>query len=76
LENPTSYAALRTADAVYVEYADGEVEYHDIAKDPDELTNGAESLAPAKRERLHEILRANRECRGAEPCWNAQRMTP
>ncbi|NED52000.1 sulfatase-like hydrolase/transferase, partial [Micromonospora aurantiaca] len=36
---PTTYNALRTNDMLYVEYADGEREYYDRARDPYELTN-------------------------------------
>lgn len=74
--NPTTYAALRTETALYVEYESGETGYYDLAKDPDELVNAASSLPAAKRQRLHDALRASKECRGAEACWNAQRMAP
>jgi arylsulfatase A-like enzyme len=74
--NPTSYAALRTGDALYVEYEGGEIGYYDLKQDPDELTNVAASLPVAKRERLRDILRANKECRGAQACWDAQRLEP
>jgi N-acetylglucosamine-6-sulfatase len=74
--NPTSYAALRTESALYVEYEDGETGYYDLARDPDELANVAASLPAARRQRLHEILQATKECRGAEACWSAQRMVP
>lgn len=74
--NPTSYAALRTENALYVEYEDGETSYYDLARDPDELANVAPGLAAAKRQRLHDALRASKECRGAVACWNAQRMVP
>ena len=34
------------------------------------------SLSAEKRQQLHDVLRANKECEGAEACWNAQRMEP
>jgi arylsulfatase A-like enzyme len=74
--NPTSYAALRTETALYVEYESGEIGYYDLARDPDELANVASNLPAAKRQRLHDALRASKQCRGAEACWNAQRMAP
>lgn len=73
--NPTSYAALRTGHALYVEYEDGETGFYDLGRDPDELRNVA-ALPAARRQRLHDVLRANQECRGARACWDAQRMTP
>ncbi len=41
--NPPSYEAVRTANALYVEYADGEREYYDTRADPDQLANRASS---------------------------------
>jgi N-acetylglucosamine-6-sulfatase len=76
LENPTSYEALRTEEAMYVEYTDGEIGYYDLRRDPDELKNVASSLPATQRQRLHDVLRANEECKGAAACWNAQRLTP
>jgi N-acetylglucosamine-6-sulfatase len=37
--NPTTYEAIRGPTWLYVEYANGEKEYHDLAADPDELHN-------------------------------------
>ena len=74
--NPTSYAALRTENALYVEYEDGETGYYDLGNDPEELRNVAASLPAAQRRRLHDALRANKECQGAQACWNAQHLTP
>ena len=73
--NPTSYEALRIENALYVEYDDDEIGYYDLSQDPDELKNIAPSLPAARRQRLHDVLRANKECKGAEACWNAQRLT-
>ncbi len=73
-ENPSSYEALRTGTALYVEYETGEVGYYELGTDPEELRNVASKLSPAARQRWHDVLRANRECRGAEACWSAQRL--
>ena len=73
--NPTTYAALRTATALYVEYASGEVSYYDLARDPFALKNVAASLAAAEKTRLHNQLYAFVQCRGATACWEAGRLT-
>ena len=73
---PTSYAALRTDSALYVEYEAGELGFYDLSRDPEALTNVAPGLPAALRERWHDVLRANTECRGAQACWDAQRQTP
>jgi arylsulfatase A-like enzyme len=72
--NPPSYEALRTENALYVEYEDGDIAYYDLNRDPDELTNLASSLPETHRRQLHDILSANKECRGAQTCWDAQRL--
>ncbi len=66
--NPPSYEAIRTPASLYVEYRDGEKEYHDLAADPDELRNGFSTLSAAKRELLHATLQALRSCQGTEGC--------
>jgi N-acetylglucosamine-6-sulfatase len=64
--NPTSYEALRTAGAVFVEYADGEREYYDIRRDPNELDN-AIGRVPAKRlTQLKAMLHKLEKCSGKE----------
>jgi len=74
--NSTSYAALRTDSALYVEYEDGELGFYDLSRDAEALTNVAPSLPAATRERWHDVPRANKEGRGAQACWDAQRLTP
>jgi N-acetylglucosamine-6-sulfatase len=69
--NPTSYEALRTGSAVYVEYRDGEREYYDLARDPNELHNTYGRLSRKSRSRLHAALRDAEGCAGAA-CWTAQ----
>jgi N-acetylglucosamine-6-sulfatase len=75
---PTAYTALRTTDpeAVYVEYADGELEYYDIASDPFELRNIAHRLPAARLNELHAQLTALRNCHDAAACWNAAAPKP
>jgi N-acetylglucosamine-6-sulfatase len=70
--NPPSYEAIRTADSLYVEYATGEREYYDLARDPFELDNIAGLLAPARLRRLHRTLARIEACHGARACWRAQ----
>jgi N-acetylglucosamine-6-sulfatase len=62
--NPPSYEAIRTRDAVYVEYADGEREYYDIRHDPNQLTNIFDRLSAAERHRLSRTLHALETCKG------------
>ena len=68
---PPDYTALRFADALYVEYGTGEVEYHDLSADPLQLTNTADGLDPATRQALHASLGALAGCTGADGCWQA-----
>jgi N-acetylglucosamine-6-sulfatase len=74
--NPPSYAALRTATALYVEYEGGETSYYDLSRDPYELKNIVASLSPEALKRWHAALRANAMCTGAAACWDAGRMMP
>ncbi|WP_427895310.1 sulfatase family protein [Kribbella sp. GL6] len=69
--NPTTYEALRTAMATYVEYSDGTVEYYDRSKDPLQLDNTASSLSSSQRAALHAKLQALRSCHGQDACWKA-----
>jgi|tagenome__1003787_1003787.scaffolds.fasta_scaffold20972679_3 N-acetylglucosamine-6-sulfatase len=62
--NPTSYEALRTGEVVYVEYSDGEREYYNLARDPYQRHNTYGRLDATKRLRLHNELRAMKNCRG------------
>ncbi len=74
--NPPTYAALRLEGAMYVEYQGDETGYYDLGRDPDELHNVAKKLPEAKRRQLHDMLRANQSCKGAESCWAAGRIVP
>jgi N-acetylglucosamine-6-sulfatase len=64
--NPPSYEALRTADEVYVEYADGEREYYDVRRDPDELDNTVSQVPAARLSRLKATLHHLEKCSGQE----------
>jgi N-acetylglucosamine-6-sulfatase len=70
--NPTTYEAIRTATSLYVEYAGGEKEYHDLVTDPDELRNTYASLPAARKEALHATLDAVQNCHDAASCRAAE----
>jgi len=72
--NPTTYEAIRSATALYVEYADGEKEYHDLVADPDELRNTYASLPDDRKAALHAALDAVQTCRGAAGCQAAEHV--
>lgn len=69
--NPTTYQALRTTTATYVEYTDGTKEYYDRSTDPGELHNTAATLPPATLSDLHTDLAAMTSCHGQTACWDA-----
>ncbi len=71
--NPTTYEAIRTRTSVYVEYADGEKEYHDRVADPDELRNTFSSLPSEEKTSLHAALDAIVNCHDAKSCLAAGR---
>ena len=71
--NPTTYEAIRSRTSVYVEYADGEREYHDRVTDPQELRNTYSSLPADKGTALGAMLAAMKRCRGDASCWEAAR---
>jgi len=71
--NPTTYEAIRAQTSVYVEYADGEKEYHDLTADPHELRNSFSSLSAARKSSLHETLEAVKDCHDAKSCTKAER---
>lgn len=66
--NPSTYEALRQSHAMYVEYANGEREYYDLATDPYELTNIYARLTPEEVHTLHSRLTGLESCRGAANC--------
>jgi arylsulfatase A-like enzyme len=71
--NPPSYEAIRTASDLYVEYANGEREYHDLAGDPNELRNTYSSLPAARKSSLGATVAALAHCQGAAACAAAGR---
>ena len=71
--NPTSYEAIRLANAVYVEYINGDREYYRIDKDPEEQVNAFNQLSVSTRTQLHAIVTALSQCHGATNCWAAGR---
>ena len=71
--NPTTYEAIRALTSVYVEYADGEKEYHDLAADPYELRNDFALLSAERKASLHTTLEAVKDCHGAQSCSKAER---
>ena len=74
--NPPSYEAIRTVTGVYVEYVDGEKEYHDFASDPQELRNTFKSLPSSEQATLHAMLAALKNCHDAKGCLAAEHRTP
>jgi arylsulfatase A-like enzyme len=71
--NPTTYEAIRASTSVYVEYADGEKEYHDLAADPYELRDAFASLSAMRKASLHATLEAIKVCHDAKSCAKAER---
>ena len=63
----------RTRTSVYVEYATGEKEYHDLVTDPHELRNTFPSLPGEEKKLLHEVLDAIKNCHDAKNCRAAER---
>jgi arylsulfatase A-like enzyme len=71
---PRTASAIRSATALYVEYADGEKEYHDLVADPDELRNTYASLPDDRKAALHAALDAVQTCRAAAGCQAAEHV--
>jgi N-acetylglucosamine-6-sulfatase len=70
--NPATYEAIRTSDAVYVEYRNGDREYYNLRRDPAERRNVYGSLSAGKRAKLSAMLSRLQSCRGAS-CSEAAR---
>jgi N-acetylglucosamine-6-sulfatase len=66
--DPPSYEAVRTENALYVLYSNGDQEYYDTAIDPLELNNIASSGVPAD---LKQALVALENCHDGVTCWAA-----
>ena len=58
------YVALRRYSDIYVEWANGDREYYDLAQDPYQLENKWPSVAPDEREKLAAELRSLSDCAG------------
>ena len=71
--NPTTYEAIRSATYVYVEYADGEKEFHDLVADANELRNTFSALSSEEKAALHATLEAVKNCHDAKSCATAER---
>ena len=66
-DNPTSYAAIRSATKLFVHYHSGEYELYDYTTDPDELVNRAASTSATELARDQRVLDDFRRCK-AETC--------
>jgi N-acetylglucosamine-6-sulfatase len=66
--NPITYEAIRAKASVYVEYEDGEREFHDLATDPDELRNTFAALPEIEKAALHAAVEAVKNCHDAKSC--------
>lgn len=66
--NPVSYEALRLPEALYVEYANGQHEYYDLATDPYELDNIYASLSLKRQKALEAQLDLAESCHSAQAC--------
>jgi len=60
-----AFAGIRSETDVYVEYASGEKEYYDLAKDPYQMENAASALSSATLARLSGRVLALKNCAGA-----------
>jgi N-acetylglucosamine-6-sulfatase len=70
--NPPTYEAMRTRSSLYVEYTDGDKEYHDLITDPHELRNTFSLLSREEKASLHAELEAIKSCHDATSCRAAE----
>jgi arylsulfatase A-like enzyme len=61
-----AFRGIRGENFVYVEYANGEVEFYDLTNDPYQLENLAGTLSTDTLEILHAKLEALKYCEGSE----------
>lgn len=66
-----AFQGIRGGDFVYVEYANGEIEFYDLAADPNQLENLAGILSTATLDVLHAKLDALVICQASE-CRNLE----
>jgi hypothetical protein len=69
--NPSTYEAIRTRGAVYIEYRNGEREYYDLRRDPAERRNVYASLSAREKAKLSALLSRLQGCKGSASCWKA-----
>lgn len=69
--DPPSYEAVRTENALYVLYVNGDQEYYDTARDPLELDNLAPGGVPRE---LKRTLVALEHCHNGGTCWAAAHL--
>ena len=72
-DNPTSYAAIRSANRLFVDYHSGEYELYDYVTDPYELVNRAATTSATELSHYQRILDGLRVC-AAETCRAPARM--
>ncbi|MCB0118247.1 MAG: sulfatase [Anaerolineales bacterium] len=61
-----AFRGIRGEDYIYVEYANGELEFYDLKADPYELENLAYKLSPETLDTLHTKLESLKYCVGSE----------
>lgn len=66
-----AFRGIRAGNYVYVEYANGEIEFYDLKADPYQLDNLAGKLSPETLEILHTKVEALKVCEGAD-CRNLE----
>jgi arylsulfatase A-like enzyme len=71
--NPPTYEAIRLRSSVYVEYVDGDREYHDLGTDPFELSNRYDTLPAAEKAVLRALVDGLKRCHSAAACAEAER---
>jgi N-acetylglucosamine-6-sulfatase len=69
--DPPSYEAVRTENALYVLYDNGDQEFYDTATDPLELDNIASQGVPPE---LRKALVALEDCHNGATCWAAAHL--
>jgi N-acetylglucosamine-6-sulfatase len=69
---PPTYEAIRAPTYLYVEYANGEKEYHNLTADPYELRNAFSSLSEEEKAVLHSTIAELRKCQGVQSCTAAK----
>ena len=70
-----TFHGIRTDNFVYIEYADGELEYYDLINDPYELNNLASKLDQATLAKLHVRVDQLKNCQ-AQACRSAESALP